>query len=209
MEGRASALLSVGNRSLSNTQGHTLSPPQERSCSSDRGHMSDVGPPGAPASRWALALSCVREARTGMEEMPASKCPFLLQNQPQTIHPQVMGREEWCSLSPSPFLLTPKEICRSPGGHAPRSPSSPACGPRCSGSSCCSPHCPGSSHGRGQRSQGGLPGCRRRRRSSALPCEEEEVCHCSEETVRCECLHHRGCRVGFSRAQVSLGLTEN
>lgn len=84
-----------------------------------------------------------------------------------------------------PFLAHGKGGSQLPGGHAPHSPSSPACGPRCSGNSCCSPRCPGSSHGRGQRSREGPPGCRRRTRSSALPCEEEEeeMCHCFNETL--------------------------
>lgn len=151
--------------------------------------MSDVGSPREPASSWALAPSCVHAARAGTEGVPPQTHLFLLQNQPQNIHPEVMGREEGCGPSSSALRLLAhtKGDLQVPGGHAPHSPSSPACGPRCSGSSCCSPRCLGSSHGRGQRSQGGPPGCRRRRRSSALPCEEEEeeekVFRCSNETL--------------------------
>lgn len=108
----------------------------------------------------------------------ATRCPQNTKN----IHSGVMRRAGGISSSST---LSPR--------HAPRSPLSPACGRRCSGNSCCSPHCPWCSPGQGQRSRGEPPGCRRRRRSSALPCEEEEeVFHCFgwQQTYQPPSSHH-------------------
>lgn len=145
--------------------------------------MSDMESPTEPTNRWTFTASCVCVCVQQQRCQPKNIC--LLQNQPQNIHPEVTVREEGFPFWPPPFLAHGKGGLQLPGGHAPHSPSSPACGPRCSGNSCCSPRCPGSSHGRGQRSREGPPGCRRRTRSSALPCEEEEeeMCHCFNETL--------------------------
>lgn len=168
--------------------------------------MSDVEPPTQPTNRWTLTASCVCVC-VQQQRRCQPKNIILLQNQHQNIHPEVTGSLP-CLASPS--LLTPGGFGR-PLGHPPRSPWNPACGPRCSGSSCCSPRCPGSSHGRGQRSPEGPPGCRRRMRSSALPCKEgEEERRCVTASVRCcRRVHDRGCCVGFSRAQAFLCLTVN
>lgn len=135
--------------------------------------MSDREPLTEPTNRWTLTATCVCMCGQQQRRHQPSSIS-LLQN-------QARSDSEGGGI---PFV--PPFPCSHQGGHSPHSPSSPACGPRCSGNSCCSPRCPGSSHGRGQRSPEGPPGCRRRMRSSALPCEEgeEEMCHCFPEMLR-------------------------
>lgn len=129
--------------------------------------VSDTEPPTEPTNRWTLT-----QEMAAQKHLPATKST-------SKYPPQSDSKDSFSGLL---FLAHSKGDSQVPGGHAPHSPWSPACGPRCSGSSCCSPRCLGSSHEQGQRSQEGPPGCRRMMRSSALPCEEE-MCHCFSEML--------------------------